>query len=129
MNEKERIERDKSRNIGMELLEAARQIKAGNWTRKTTFEPQEDGSVLRRVVSRNGAVERETRITDARADLMTARARHALSQTEFARMIGVSKRTIEKWEQGTTDPSGAARQLLRLTARFPDTLKRLASLA
>ncbi|MDR1276391.1 MAG: helix-turn-helix domain-containing protein [Candidatus Accumulibacter sp.] len=129
MNEKELIERDKSRDIGTELLEAIRQINAGNWARKTTFEPQEDGSILRRVVTRDGTVERETRITGARADLMTTRARYALSQTEFARMIGVSKRTIEKWEQGSTDPSGAARQLLRLTAHFPDTLKRLASLA
>ncbi|MDR1162939.1 MAG: hypothetical protein LBM17_03765 [Candidatus Accumulibacter sp.] len=62
MNEKELIERDKNRDIGTELLEAIRQINAGNWSRKTTFELQEDGSVLHRVVTPDGTMERETRI-------------------------------------------------------------------
>ncbi|WP_201215014.1 helix-turn-helix domain-containing protein [Halochromatium roseum] len=50
------------------------------------------------------------------------------SQMEFARALGVSKRTLENWEQGRAQPTGAARQLLRLAAQFPDTVGRLATM-
>ena len=37
-----------------------------------------------------------------------ARARHStgLSQAEFAALLGVSKRTLQQWEQGRREPSG-----------------------
>jgi putative transcriptional regulator len=40
--------------------------------------------------------------------------------------VGVSRRTLENWEQGRVQPSGAARRLLQLAARYPDTVKKLA---
>ncbi|MBU6401644.1 MAG: helix-turn-helix domain-containing protein [Verrucomicrobia bacterium] len=38
----------------------------------------------------------------------------ALSQSRFARLLGISMRTLHHWEQGTRTPTGAARVLLRL---------------
>lgn len=43
-----------------------------------------------------------------------------LSQGKFAAMLGISKRTLEGWEQGRRQPTGAARRLLEVAARFPD---------
>jgi putative transcriptional regulator len=47
------------------------------------------------------------------------RERTGLSQTRFARLIGVSKRTLENWEQGRRRPAGPARALLRLVESDP----------
>lgn len=48
------------------------------------------------------------------------RERTGLSQTQFARLIGVSKRTLENWEQGRRRPTGPARVLLRLVDTDPE---------
>ena len=48
-----------------------------------------------------------------------------LSQTEFARLLNVSVRTLHKWEQRTARPSGAARTLLRLAASDPRSFRRV----
>ena len=48
------------------------------------------------------------------------REQTGLSQTRFARLIGVSKRTIENWEQGRRTPSGPARALLKIVAQDPE---------
>ncbi len=48
------------------------------------------------------------------------RERTGLSQTQFARLIGVSKRTLENWEQGRRRPTGPARALLRLVETDPE---------
>jgi len=48
------------------------------------------------------------------------RERTGLSQTKFAHLIGVSKRTLENWEQGRRRPTGPARALLRLVENDPD---------
>ncbi|MCX6874527.1 MAG: helix-turn-helix domain-containing protein [Verrucomicrobia bacterium] len=52
--------------------------------------------------------------------------RHALglSQAGFARAMGISPKTLHKWEQGSSRPSGAARTLLRLAASDPAAVKR-----
>jgi putative transcriptional regulator len=42
-----------------------------------------------------------------------------LNRPQFARLIGVSERTLEGWEQGRTKPTGAARSLLRVASRNP----------
>jgi putative transcriptional regulator len=41
-----------------------------------------------------------------------ARANMGLSQAEFASLLGVSARTLQDWEQGRREPTGAARTLL-----------------
>jgi putative transcriptional regulator len=41
------------------------------------------------------------------------------SQTEFARMIGVSVSTLQNWEQGRRQPEGPARALLVVASKAP----------
>ena len=128
MTETELAARDAKRDIGIELLQAVRELKAGRWARRTTFEPLPDGSVRRRIVRPDGTVEKEEILVGPRWEIMAARARSGLSQSEFAHSLGVSKRTLENWEQGRSEPTGAARRLLQLAARFPDTVERLATI-
>jgi putative transcriptional regulator len=52
-------------------------------------------------------------------DVKALRESAAISQAEFARLIGVSKRTLENWEQKRTVPSGPARALLKIVAVDP----------
>jgi len=49
-----------------------------------------------------------------------------LSQTEFAKLLGVSVRTLQDWEQGRKHPSGAANTLLKVAAKHPDVLRDVA---
>ena len=54
-----------------------------------------------------------------------ARARVGLSQQEFAQLLGVSPRTLQDWEQGRREPTGAARTLLRVAVSHPEVLREL----
>lgn len=54
-----------------------------------------------------------------------ARAGTGLSQQEFAALLGVSVRTLQDWEQGRREPTGAARTLLKLAAKHPKVLREL----
>jgi putative transcriptional regulator len=49
-----------------------------------------------------------------------------LSQAHFARLLGVSIRTLQEWEQGRRAPSGAARTLLMIANRNPRALLEVA---
>jgi putative transcriptional regulator len=48
------------------------------------------------------------------------RGRTQLSQSEFARRIGVPVETVRNWEQGKRSPRGPARALLKLVDSAPD---------
>jgi putative transcriptional regulator len=122
------LARDAKRDIGAELLEAVRSIKAGSYGRKTTIETKADGTVHRRIVLPNGTIQKEEVLTGARWALLSARNRSGLSQADFASAIGVSKRTLENWEQGRAEPTGPAKVLLGLVAKYPDTVKKLAKI-
>ncbi|MEB2352905.1 MAG: helix-turn-helix domain-containing protein [Burkholderiaceae bacterium] len=50
------------------------------------------------------------------------RGKTGLSQSEFARLIGVSVRTLQEWEQGRRAPSGPARTLLMVADKNPRAL-------
>jgi putative transcriptional regulator len=50
-----------------------------------------------------------------------------LSQAQFAQLLGVSVRTLQDWEQGRREPSGAAKTLIRIATRRPDVLRALAA--
>ena len=58
-------------------------------------------------------------------DAAEARASVGLSQQEFAVLLGVSARTIQDWEQGRREPTGAAKTLLRVAVSHPEILRAL----
>jgi len=86
---------EKNRDIGAELLESVRQMKAGKG----------------RIVM---------------SPVISARKKSGLSQTDFAKLLGVSVRTLQEWEQGRRKPSGAAKKLIEIAERHPDVLKEIA---
>jgi putative transcriptional regulator len=53
-------------------------------------------------------------------EVKTIRDRLGVSQDTFAIILGVSKRTVENWEQGRRHPTGAARSLLRIVEADPE---------
>ena len=64
------------------------------------------------------------RTTTVKVSIATeARNRVGLSQAAFAALLGVSVRTLQDWEQGRREPSGAAKTLLRIAAKNPEVVK------
>ncbi len=87
------------RDVWQEVLDGVREIKASGGKR-TNVEP----------LSQVGRV----------------RLKCGLSQAQFAEALGVSKRTLEQWEQGRREPSGASQTLLKMAERHPDVLLEVA---
>jgi len=83
------------RDIGKEILDSVRQIKAGGGRRYQFTSPEE----IRQIRERMG-----------------------VSQTGFARMLGISLRTLQDWEQGRRRPNQAAQSLLAVAAKRPDVM-------
>lgn len=52
-------------------------------------------------------------------DVRDIREKLSKSQSEFARMIGVSVSTLQNWEQGRRQPEGPARALLVVASKAP----------
>lgn len=50
-----------------------------------------------------------------------------LSQSQFAKALGISASTLKSWEQGQRQPSGSARVLLGLLAKRPELIGELAT--
>lgn len=96
MTEKQLQARDAKRDIGTELLASVRQMKAGT------------GKVVARVEV---------------PPVTAARMKSGLSQAEFASLLGVSVRTLQDWEQGRRQPSGAARSLITIAQQQPKILR------
>lgn len=88
------------RELGEEILAAVKQMKAGRAARETQVE-----------------------LTPA----AQARANVGLSQSRFAALLGVSARTLQEWEQGRREPTGAARTLLRVAVAHPEILREVAA--
>jgi putative transcriptional regulator len=72
---------------------------------------------------RRGQAARVTKVALAAA--AQARARVGVSQQEFARLLGVSARTLQDWEQGRRQPAGAAKTLLEVAVAHPEILREL----
>jgi putative transcriptional regulator len=88
--------RDAKRNIGEELLQAIKDVKAGKCGAKYQVEAN---------------------------DIVKARMQCGLSQAQFAAALHISPRTLQQWEQGRRQPSGAAETLLKIVARHPEVLR------
>jgi putative transcriptional regulator len=90
------VNRDGNRAIGDELLQAIRDVKAGKVGAKYDVEPN---------------------------DIVRTRLKCGLSQIQFAAALQISPRTLQQWEQGRRQPSGAAETLLKIVSRHPDVLR------
>jgi putative transcriptional regulator len=89
-------EHESGRDVWQEVLDSVKEIKSGGGKRYV-LEPKTQA---------------------ARARLNTG-----LSQAKFAELLGVSKRTLEQWEQGRREPSGAAKTLIKIAELHPESLK------
>jgi putative transcriptional regulator len=91
------------RDIGHEILEGIREIKAHKAGEKTlrTYTLKEPEPV------------------------QVIRAKLKLSQSAFAGLMGVSLRTVQDWEQGRRKPSGPAAALLRIAEQKPEVFTQL----
>lgn len=101
MTEKELLARDAKRDLGAELLASVLEMKAGK-----------QGRVHRIALS----------------EVTQARASSGLSQSQFAKVLGVSIRTLQEWEQGRRKPSGAAQALLTIAAKRPEVIREVFAL-
>ena len=72
---------------------------------------------------RRGQAARVTKVKLPEA--AAARVSVGLSQQEFALLLGVSPRTLQDWEQGRREPTGAAKTLLRVAVAHPEVLREL----
>ncbi len=84
------------------------------------------GRPVRRELSPE-AFRREQAAGWQREQAVEARHKLGLSQTEFARLMGISVRTLHNWEQGWRKPTGAARVLLKLAAMNPRAVLKAAA--
>ena len=82
--------------LGLKLLRSVREMKAGQAARTTKVEANE---------------------------VAQARQKSGLSQMQFAEALGISKRTLQEWEQGRRSPSGAAQTLIRIAKRHPEVVR------
>ena len=100
MTEKQLAKWEKSRNIGQEILQDIRDIKAGRVGR---------------------------RYTTGSFPIVRARERSGLSQAQFAVLLGVSVRTLQDWEQERREPNAAAKTLIKVAQLHPEILGKLAA--
>ncbi len=84
------------RDIGREILEGLREIKQGGGRRF---------------------------VAEGLAEIRVIREKMGLSQSAFAGLLGVSLRTLQDWEQGRRQPTGAARSLLLVAQARPEVLR------
>ena len=52
-------------------------------------------------------------------DVKAIRKKLNVSQNDFALMIGISKSTLQNWEQGRREPDGPAKALLHIAEKNP----------
>jgi putative transcriptional regulator len=60
-------------------------------------------------------------------DVKAIRRQVKMSQAEFSRAYGISKRALQEWEQGGRQPDSAARAYLTVIAREPAVVRRALS--
>ncbi len=87
-----------------------------------------DHAVLDGTTESDLALQQDQDDTEAMRDMARyarrIRRRLGLTQIEFAQRIDVPHETIRNWEQGKRCPTGAARALLRILDKAPETALR-----
>jgi putative transcriptional regulator len=68
---------------------------------------------------KNGKKKPSRMFNYSKPDIKAIRKRLHVTQGEFALMIGVSKGTLQNWEQGRREPEGPARALLHIADKNP----------
>ncbi len=56
------------------------------------------------------------------SDVQSIRKQYKLTQTKFAKMLGISPSTLRNWEQGRREPTGAAKVLLQVAKKHPKAI-------
>lgn len=84
---------------------------------------------LTKSIKQAGALARGERKPSRRYELtpsriQAVRERYELSQASFARLLNVSVKTLQNWEQARREPTGPARALLRIVEQAPETALR-----
>ncbi len=81
-----------------------------------------------KITLRNYYVEKPKKLVIDASTIVKIRKKLHLSQSLFARLFRVSKRTLEKWEQGKTTPNEQATALILLIKKNPSLLEQLSEL-
>lgn len=81
--------------LGNKLLQSIKEMKSGKAARATKIAPNE---------------------------VAAARLKTGLSQSDFAKALHISTRTLQEWEQGRRKPSGAAQALIEIAFRHPEII-------
>lgn len=81
--------------LGQKLLKSIREMKAGKAARVTQVAPNQ---------------------------VAAARMKTGLSQVQFAKALHISPRTLQEWEQGRRQPSGAAQALIQIAFKHPEVI-------
>ena len=98
--------------------------------------PMSDASLEKWESSRDVAAEIEQSVKEILAEsgasvaispVVEVRVKSGLSQSQFAALLGVSVRTLQEWEQGRRQPSGAAKTLIDIAQKRPEVLAELAA--
>src|ERR1022692_4593229 len=97
----------KSRTIS-EMIRAKDKVERGMVTPASVWEvlPDSKGAFTRRAIDPKAF--RRAQKTAWDKSIAATREKLGLSQTRFARLLGISVRTLHHWEQGSRRPSGAA---------------------
>ena len=74
-------------------------------------------------VHQRGKIELE-QVWPRPVDVKAIRKQVKMSQAEFARAYGISKRALQEWEQGGRQPDSAARAYLTVIAKEPAVVRR-----
>src|ERR1700693_543565 len=91
--------------------------------RKTTFGADLIEGMKLVLAHQRGKVELE-QVWPKPIDVKALRKRVKMSQAEFARAYGISKRALQEWEQGGRQPDSAARAYLTVIAKEPAVVRR-----
>jgi putative transcriptional regulator len=111
----------KSRSMS-QMIKAKERIERGTATPANVWEVRPDGKggFTRRTIDRKSFRRAQKAAWDV--SIAATREKIGLSQSRFARLLGISVRTLHHWEQGSRTPSGAAQVLLRVAALHPEAL-------